>query len=205
MKSPIVAILLAGGLARRMGGGDKCLREIGGRSLLSHVIDRIAPQADHVLLNANGDPARFSAFGLPVLADVVEGYAGPLAGILTGLDWASRYVSECEWVISVPTDAPFIPIDYVSRMMGAIEGDQVELACAVSNGRRHPVAGLWPLRLMEELRTALIDQDIRKIDLWTDRYQVVDVEFLCEPIDPFFNANRPEDLAEAEAFLARQC
>ena len=205
MKSPIVAILLAGGLARRMGGGDKCLREIGGRSLLSHVIDRIAPQVDHLLLNANGDPARFSAFGLPVLADIVDGYAGPLAGILTGLDWASSYVSECEWVVSVPTDAPFIPMDYVSRMMGAIEGDQVELACAVSNGRRHPVAGLWPLRLMEELRTALIDQDIRKIDLWTDRYQVVDVDFLSEPIDPFFNANRPEDLAEAEAFLARQC
>tara|TARA_B100000676_G_C18088729_1_gene857492 strand:- start:3878 stop:4498 length:621 start_codon:yes stop_codon:yes gene_type:complete len=206
MKSPVVAILLAGGLARRMGGGDKCLRQVAGQSLLSHVINRITPQVEHVVLNANGDPTRFSDYGLPVLADIVEGYAGPLAGILTGLNWASDHVPECEWIVSVPTDAPFLPADYVSRMMGAIEGGrQAELACAVSNGRTHPVAGLWPLRLMKELRTALIDEDIRKIDRWTACYKVVEVEFSSEPIDPFFNANRPEDLEEAEAFLALQC
>ena len=205
MKSPIVAILLAGGLARRMGGGDKCLREVAGQSLLAHVIDRIAPQVEHVVLNANGDPTRFSAFGLPVLGDIVEGYAGPLAGILTGLDWASGQIAECEWIVSVPTDAPFLPTDFVSRMMSAIEGGQADLACAVSNGRTHPVAGLWPLRLMAELRTALIDEDMRKIDQWTARYKVAGVEFSIEPIDPFFNANRPEDLEEAEAFLAHKC
>ena len=204
MTSPIVAVLLAGGLARRMGGGDKCLREVAGRPLLSHVIERILPQVDHVVLNANGDPERFSEFGLPVIADVVEGNAGPLAGILTGLDWAARHVTECEWVVSVPTDAPFLPMDYVARMMAAIEDEDAELACASTNGRKHPVAGLWALRLMLELRSALIDEDIRKIDQWTVRYRLADVEFSSEPIDPFFNANRPEDLKAAEVILAHQ-
>ena len=204
MTSPIVAVLLAGGLARRMGGGDKCLREVAGRPLLSHVIERILPQVDHVVLNANGDPERFSEFGLPVIADVVEGNAGPLAGILTGLDWAARHVTECEWVVSVPTDAPFLPMDYVARMMAAIEDEDAELACASTNGRTHPVAGLWALRLMLELRRALIDEDIRKIDQWTVRYRLADVEFSSEPIDPFFNANRPEDLKAAEVILAHQ-
>ena len=204
MTSPIVAVLLAGGLARRMGGGDKCLREVAGRPLLSRVIERILPQVDHVVLNANGDPERFSEFGLPVIADVVEGNAGPLAGILTGLDWAARHVTECEWVVSVPTDAPFLPMDYVARMMAAIEDEDAELACASTNGRTHPVAGLWALRLMLELRSALIDEDIRKIDQWTVRYRLADVEFSSEPIDPFFNANRPEDLKAAEIILAHQ-
>ena len=204
MTSPIVAVLLAGGLARRMGGGDKCLREVAGRPLLSHVIERILPQVDHVVLNANGDPERFSEFGLPVIADVVEGNAGPLAGILTGLDWAARHVTECEWVVSVPTDAPFLPMDYVARMMAAIEDEDAELACASTNGRTHPVAGLWALRLMLELRSALIDEDIRKIDQWTVRYRLADVEFSSEPIDPFFNANRPEDLKAAEVILTHQ-
>ena len=204
MTSPIVAVLLAGGLARRMGGGDKCLREVAGRPLLSRVIERILPQVDHVVLNANGDPERFSEFGLPVIADVVEGNAGPLAGILTGLDWAARHVTECEWVVSVPTDAPFLPMDYVARMMAAIEDEDAELACASTNGRTHPVAGLWAVRLMLELRSALIDEDIRKIDQWTVRYRLADVEFSSEPIDPFFNANRPEDLKAAEVILAHQ-
>lgn len=204
MTSPIVAVLLAGGLARRMGGGDKCLREVAGRPLLSRVMERILPQVDHVVLNANGDPERFSEFGLPVIADVVEGNAGPLAGILTGLDWAARHVTECEWVVSVPTDAPFLPMDYVARMMAAIEDEDAELACASTNGRTHPVAGLWALRLMLELRSALIDEDIRKIDQWTVRYRLADVEFSSEPIDPFFNANRPEDLKAAEVILAHQ-
>lgn len=204
MTSPVVAVLLAGGLARRMGGGDKCLREVAGRPLLSRVIERILPQVDHVVLNANGDPERFSEFGLPVIADVVEGNAGPLAGILTGLVWAARHVTECEWVVSVPTDAPFLPMDYVARMMAAIEDEDAELACASTNGRTHPVAGLWALRLMLELRSALIDEDIRKIDQWTVRYRLADVEFSSEPIDPFFNANRPEDLKAAEVILAHQ-
>ncbi len=204
MTSPIVAVLLAGGFARRIGGGDKCLREVAGRPLLSRVIERILPQVDHVVLNANGDPERFSEFGLPVIADVVEGNAGPLAGILTGLDWAARHVTECEWVVSVPTDAPFLPMDYVARMMAAIEDEDAELACASTNGRTHPVAGLWALRLMLELRSALIDEDIRKIDQWTVRYRLADVEFSSEPIDPFFNANRPEDLKAAEVILAHQ-
>ena len=204
MTSPVVAVLLAGGLARRMGGGDKCLREVAGRPLLSHVIERILPQVDHVVLNANGDPERFSEFGLPVIADVVEGNVGPLAGILTGLDWAARHVTECEWVVSVPTDAPFLPMDYVARMMAAIEDEDAELACASTNGRTHPVAGLWALRLMLELRSALIDEDIRKIDQWTVRYRLADVEFSSQPIDPFFNANRPEDLKAAEVILAHQ-
>lgn len=195
-------LLLAGGLARRMGGGDKGMRLLAGRPILDHIIDRVAGQVGPLALNANGDPARFSDYRLPVLADVVEGHAGPLAGVLTGLDWAARAHPECAYVASFPTDAPFLPLDLVARLRQAIEVEGADMACAASGGRDHPVVGLWPVRLADDLRHAMTQEDIRKVDFWTARHRLAVVDFPTKPIDPFFNANRPDDLAAAEALLA---
>ena len=198
----IVAVLLAGGKARRMGGGDKCLRPLAGKPILAHVIDRIRPQVEALVLNANGDPSRFDEVGLPVAADVIEGQAGPLAGILTGMEWVRAHRPGCKWIVSIATDTPFLPPDLVERLAAAVQDDEAELASAVTNGRTHPVIGLWPVRLAVDLRRAMLDEDIRKIDRFTARYRLADVEFPAEPIDPFFNTNRPEDLEEAERLLA---
>ena len=198
----VAGVLLAGGLSRRMGGGDKCLLKLGGRTLLERVIERARPQVSALVLNANGDPARFASYGLPVTADAVKGFAGPLAGVLTGLEWAARNAPECEWVASFATDAPFLPTDMVQRMVDALAAERAEMACAASGGRAHPVFGLWPVSLADALRRALVAEEVRKVDVWTARYRLIEVDFPAEPIDPFFNANRPEDLEAAERFLA---
>jgi molybdenum cofactor guanylyltransferase len=199
----VIAVLLAGGLARRMGGGDKCLRPLGGRTILAHVLERARPQVDAMVLNANGDPARFAGFGLPVAGDVVEGFAGPLAGVITGLEWALAHRPDAAWVASVATDTPFFPRDLVARLLAAVADEGAELACAASGGRAHPVFGLWPTALAGELRRALVEEGVRKIDAWTARHRLAVVEFPMGRVDPFFNANRPEDLAEAERLLAQ--
>lgn len=194
-------VVLAGGLSRRMGGGDKVLRPLGGRPLLAHILERIRPQVTTLCLNANGDPARFAAFGLPVIADPLPGFAGPLAGILAGMDWAARTVPGCPYLASFPGDAPFLPDNLVARMGDAMAAAGADLACAASAGRDHPVIGIWPLRLRDDLRHALLDEGVRKVDHWTGRYHCVRVEFSAPAGDPFFNANRPEDLARAETLL----
>jgi molybdenum cofactor guanylyltransferase len=196
-----VGVLLAGGLARRMGGGDKPLRLIAGRPLLDRVIERLRPQVAGLVLNANGDPARFTAYGLPVIADSIPDFAGPLAGVLAGLDWTAANRPDCPMIVSVATDAPFLPTDLVDRMMEAIAAEGTDLACAASGGQAHPVIGLWPVRLREELRSALVKEGLRKVDVWTARYRLVTVPFSDRPIDPFFNANRPEDLDAAAALV----
>jgi molybdenum cofactor guanylyltransferase len=202
MSAPVVGVLLAGGLSRRMGGGDKSLRLLAGKPLLDHVIERMRPQVSALVLNANGDPARFAPFGLPVAADSLPGFAGPLAGVLAGLDWAAAHHPECAHVASVATDAPFLPRDLVARLIEGMKGLGADLACAASGGQEHPVIGLWPVRLRDELRHALVDEGLRKVDVWTARYKLATVEFSSDPIDPFFNANRPEDLDRAAALLA---
>jgi len=201
----IVGLLLAGGQSRRMGGGDKALRPLGGRPLLDHVIERLRPQVAAMLLNANGDPSRFAGFGLPVVPDSVPDFAGPLAGVLAGLDWAAANRPDCEWVVSVPTDAPFLPRDLVARLVAGMQAAGAELACAASGGQPHPVVGLWPLRLREALRHAVVAEDIRKVDAWTGRYRLSRVPFVEETtgVDPFFNANRPDDFERAAALLDR--
>lgn len=201
-RDQVVGVVLAGGLSRRMGGGDKALLKIGGRSILARVIERARPQVGPLVLNANGDPGRFAAYRLPVAADVVEGFTGPLAGVLTGLDWAAANAPDCPWVASFACDAPFVPPDLVVRLLAAVEAEGADMACAASAGRSHPVFGLWPVRLKAALGWAMTVDGMRKVDLWTARYRLATVEFAADPIDPFFNANRPEDLAEAERLLA---
>ncbi|MGY3450547.1 molybdenum cofactor guanylyltransferase MobA [Bradyrhizobium sp. USDA 4353] len=194
----IPAVLLAGGLARRIGGGDKPMRAIGGRTLLARVIARLQPQCDGLILNANGDPARFADYGLTVVPDTIEGFPGPLAGILAGLDWVAAHRPSAQWMLSAATDCPFLPRDLVTRLTAAREADQAELALAASGGQTHPVIGVWPVALRDDLRRALVTEDIRKVTRFTARYKVVSVTWPVVPFDPFFNANTADDLAEAE-------
>lgn len=198
----IPGVLLAGGLARRMGGGDKPMRMIGGRTILARVIARLAPQCDGLILNANGDPSRFAAFGLPVLADSVADFPGPLAGILAGLDWVASNRPGAAWMLSAAADCPFLPRDLVARLSQARAEQGASLAVAASGGQSHPVIGLWSVALREELRHALIKEDVRKIDRWTARYPLATVTWPARPLDPFFNANTIEDIAEAERLAA---
>lgn len=203
---PTLGVLLAGGLARRMGGGDKPMKQIGGSTILERVIARLSPQCDELILNANGDPARFDSFRLPVVADNIEGFAGPLAGVLTALDWAAANRPHVEWVLSAATDCPFLPRDLVRRLQDARIAQNAQLAVAASAGRTHPVIGLWSISLRDELRHALLVEDMRKIDRWTARYRLATVLWPMEPLDPFFNANTIDDIEEAErlALLYRE-
>ena len=201
--SRIAGLILAGGQSRRMGGGDKCLLSLGGRPILARIIERVRPQLGPLVLNANGDPARFAQFGLPVVADAVPDYVGPLAGVLTGMLWTRENAPQCDWIVTAAGDAPFVPADLVELMLDAVHGTVADMAVAASGGRDHPVFGLWPVRLAEELRTALVDEGVRKVDMWTDRYRVVRADWPDVPVDPFFNLNTPEDFARAEALIAR--
>ncbi|MCA0014946.1 molybdenum cofactor guanylyltransferase MobA [Mesorhizobium sp. B292B1B] len=197
-----LGVVLAGGLGRRMGGGDKPTRVIGGRTMLEHVIERLGPQCDGLVLNANGDPVRFARFGLPVVADTIEGYPGPLAGMLAALDWTADSRPDVEWVVSAAGDCPFLPRDLVARLQRARMTERADLAVAASGGQAHPVIGLWKVALRDELRHALTKEGLRKIDRWTTRYGLATVSWPAEPVDPFFNANTVDDLAEAERLAA---
>lgn len=203
-----VAVLLAGGQARRMGGGDKCMLALAGRTLLAHSIERIGPQVQQVLINANGDPERFANFDLPVAKDSVEGFVGPLAGVLTGMEWAQAHVPEATHVVSIATDTPFFPADLVARLIQAAETGKTPLAVAASSGRSHPVFGLWPLSLIGDLREAVAIEGLRKVDIWTARHGVTVAAFSGRDFelvggDPFFNLNQPKDIEEAEARIGR--
>lgn len=195
-------VLLAGGLARRMGGGDKPLRAVGGRSILARAIEALRPQCDVLALNANGDAARFAEFALPVIADTVPGYAGPLAGILAGLDWIAMHHPSARWLLSAPADCPFLPADLAPRLHEALAHD-APIAVAASGGRMHHVVALWSVTLRDDLRYALVTENFRQVSGFIARYPFVSADWSAAPRDPFFNANTVEDLDEAERWM--QC
>jgi molybdopterin-guanine dinucleotide biosynthesis protein A len=199
---PIVGVILAGGRAERMGGGDKGLREIGGKAILARVVERVRPQVDALVLNANGDPARFSALGLSVVSDNVPDFAGPLAGVLAGLEWAAAHHPQAHYIVTVPADGPFVPRDLVRHLADALATEDAELVTAASGAQTYPVVGLWPVKLRTALQDALIKEGVRKVDAWTRRFRRAVATFPAEPVDPFFNANTPEQLAEAERLAA---
>ena len=200
---PTFGLVLAGGLARRMGGGDKALIEIGGETILERVLARLRSQCVRMILNANGDPARFARFGLPVVADDISDFAGPLAGILAGLDWVAAHAPGVEWIVSVPGDCPFLPRDLVQRLHEVRISNRTALACARSGDWRHPVAGLWNVGLRADLRRALAEEGLHKIEIWTARHGVAIAEWPDQPVDPFFNVNTPEDRNRANAIAAQ--
>jgi len=195
-----VGVILAGGLARRMGGGDKGLRLLAGRPLLDHVLARLRPQVERVVLNANGEPARFAQWTLPVIPDAVSGERGPLAGVLAGMLWTQRHCPDIADIAAVPTDAPFIPHDLVVRLRRERERAGAAIALAASGGRQHPVIGLWSVRLAAQLAAALADGEGR-VGAWAAAQGAVTVEWPMPGHDPFLNLNRPEELAEAERLL----
>ena len=193
-----LGLVLAGGLARRMGGGDKALLRIGNATILERVLDRLTPQCSRLILNANGDPKRFAFTGLPVIADEVPDFAGPLAGVLAALDWAATHAPDTAWIASVPGDCPFLPRDLVARLHAARSAADQPLACARSGEWRHPVVGLWPVALRADLRRALVDEDLHKIEVWTARHGIAIADWPVTPVDPFFNVNTPDDAAAAD-------
>ena len=204
-KDQVLGFVLAGGLARRMGGGDKGLKRLRGLkgleevTILDHLLERARPQVAELALNANGDPARFEALGLPVVPDSLSGNPGPLAGVLAGLDWVAGNRPEIRAIVTLPCDGPFVPTDLVNAFLVAVQERDHALAVASSRGRTNPVTALWPVELRHDLRKALVDEELRKVDLWTARYGVVEVPFPDQVVagqsfDPFFNANKPEDL-----------
>jgi molybdenum cofactor guanylyltransferase len=203
---PTIGLVLAGGLARRMGGGDKALIKIKGISILDRVIATLSAQCVDIVINANGDPARFADTGCEVIPDNVPDHPGPLAGILAGLDWLAEQANGVEWLLSVPGDCPFLPDDLVERLHQARrqKGAGVPLACARSGEWRHPVIGLWPLALRADLRKALVEEDLRKIEVWTARHGIAIADWPVEPVDPFLNVNTPEDVALAERVALQQ-
>ena len=201
---PIVGLVLAGGLARRMGGGDKARIKIGDLTILDRVLARLRPQCTHIILNANGDLTRFADTGLPVARDSVPDFAGPLAGILAGLDWAAANAPGLSDVVSVPGDCPFLPETLVARLSEARAASGQPLACARSGDWRHPVVGLWPVALRDDLRRALVEEGLHKIEAWTARHGVAIADWRAEPVDPFFNVNTPADVREAERIAAHR-
>lgn len=203
----VTGVVLAGGQSRRMGGGDKGLLELAGKPMLGHVIDRLSPQVGRMAINANGEPSRFAPFGLPVVADTVSGFVGPLAGVLAGMRWSAGNASAARWIVTVASDAPMLPLDLVSRLTGAVATGETAIALARSGGEVHPVIGLWPVALADDLETAL-EAGVRKVLHWTDRHGTIEVDFPTTRIgrievDPFFNANTPQELDSLRAMLAK--
>jgi molybdenum cofactor guanylyltransferase len=198
-----LGLILDGGLARRLGGADKGLVPLAGRPMLAHAIARLRPQCAALAISANGDPARFAGFGLPVLADDPPGFAGPLAGVLTGLEHCARAAPGMTHVATLPADTPFAPFDFVARLHEARRASGATIAVAASGGRRHHVAALWPVALAADLRRLLTEQGLRKVEDFAARFPVALAEWPAAPIDPFFNVNSPEDLARAEALCSR--
>jgi molybdopterin-guanine dinucleotide biosynthesis protein A len=200
---PIVGVILAGGLSRRMGGGDKCLLPLGGRPLLAHVIERLMPAVGALVLNANGDPARFAGFGLPVVADTAPGFAGPLAGILAGMQWTIAHRPDVPAIVTAAGDTPFFPRDLVPRLVEAATGPTI--AIARSDGRVHPVFGVFPVAYANGLESFIKTSASFGVTDWLAGQRTVAVDFVADadiPLDPFFNVNTPADLAAAGGALA---
>jgi molybdopterin-guanine dinucleotide biosynthesis protein A len=199
-----LGVILAGGLARRMGGGDKLLLKLQGRSLLAHVGQRLAPQCESVILNANGDPSRFAETDRPIVPDSISGHPGPLAGILAALEWTALHRPSVAWVVSVPGDTPFLPKDLVLRLHEARSAARLPLACAVSGCHEHYATGLWPVGLRHDLRHALTGRGVRRVEDWARAHGLASASWPDQPFDPFFNINTPEDLETAGTLLERQ-
>ncbi len=202
----VLGCVLAGGQSRRMGGGDKSLMDLGGKTMLDMILTRLKHQLPDIILNANGDPGRFQAFGLPVVADPVGQYAGPLAGILAGLTFAAETRPNVSHVVSVAGDTPFFPETLVARLCASVPADRPVISLASSADKLHPVFGLWPVALRRDLRKWLETGKSGKVLAFVDRHDSVEVSFDIDPqtgLDPFFNANKPEDLTRVREVLSQ--
>jgi molybdopterin-guanine dinucleotide biosynthesis protein A len=205
--APVTGVIVAGGLSRRMGGGDKTLLDLGGGTMLGCIIGRLRPQVGALIINANGDASRFAAFGLPVVPDEITDYAGPLAGMLAGMRWSLANAPSARHIATVSSDAPFLPADLIARWSSAIENRSDAIALARSPDGLQPVIGLWPVALADDLQAGLA-AGTRKILAWAERHTIAQVDFPQvdiggRTVDPFFNANTPEDFALVRELLGR--
>jgi molybdopterin-guanine dinucleotide biosynthesis protein A len=212
----LVGVILAGGLSRRMGGVEKSFIELNNKPLIAHSIDRLSKQLNHIAINANGEPTRFETFNLPVIKDPIEGYLGPLAGILAGMKWAKETHKNAQYVASIASDTPFFPIDFITQSCNALNQIQdkgkAKIILATSNDRHHPVFGLWPIELFDELNVFLTTSETQKVLAFVDQYQLIKVPFEnqnfgdknTEKYDPFFNINTPDDLSIAQEIAKQQ-
>lgn len=201
-----LGVLLAGGLSRRMGGGDKGLMPLGGKPVMKHAFERLAGQTDQVIINANGDPSRFASFETTIVPDTISGFAGPLAGVLAGMRYAQSLKIPPTFIVSAAADTPFFPTDLIERLLQA-PNSNLTIVLATSNGRRHPVFGLWPVALADHLDAWLRHEENRKVLKWVDQHSWAQADFenmvfLDDELDPFFNINTPEEFAKAEKLLA---
>ncbi|MGO4707295.1 molybdenum cofactor guanylyltransferase MobA [Microvirga sp. 2MCAF38] len=201
LRKKTLVVVLAGGRATRLGGADKPLLRLDGKTILGRIVAAMQPQCETLIINANDDATRFAEYDAPVVADTLPGHAGPLAGILAALEWTASHRPQIEWIASVPGDTPFLPSDLVERLHRARVEDSASVACATSGGRIHPTIGLWPVSLAASLRHALDVEKVRAVRAWISRHRVAYAEWPVEPFDPFFNINTPEDLAGAEAMM----
>ncbi len=205
--APVTGVIIAGGLSRRMGGGDKTLLDLGGGTMLGCIIERLRPQVGALIINANGDASRFAAFGLPVVPDEITDYAGPLAGMLAGMRWSLAHAPAARHIATVSSDAPFLPADLIASLSSAIENRSDAIALARSPDGLQPVIGLWPVALADDLQAGLA-AGTRKILAWAERHATVQIPFPQvdiggHTVDPFFNANTPEDFALVRELLGR--
>ncbi|MEE1611644.1 molybdenum cofactor guanylyltransferase MobA [Microvirga sp. CF3016] len=205
MTEPLtLGVILAGGLSRRMGGGNKVLLTVEGLTLLAHVAQRLVPQCEGVILNANGELPRSETMHFPVVPDAIAGHLGPLAGILTALEWSAAHHPHIEWVVSVPGDTPFIPLDLVRHLHEARQASGRALACASSGSQVHFAVGLWPVSLRYDLRRMLLDETMRSVGDCAERHGFAKATWPIEPVDPFFNINTPDDWAQATILAKRE-
>lgn len=197
-KLPVVGVLLTNTSSRDTCCGEKCLKKLKGKPVLSYVIERASPQVTALILNANGDPTRFDSVGLPIVPDSIEEHRGALAGILTGMEWAHENNPNCEWIATFSADSPFIPMDLVNHMLEEIDRHHADMAFVSCGGRPHPEYGLWPVELADDLRYALLEEDIKRIDRWTRLYDTITVEYPADPIDCFSNTNFIDGIVTVE-------
>jgi len=199
---PVVGVILAGGLAKRMGGGDKCLLPLAGKTLLQRTVERAQPQVGSLLLNANGSSLRFARTRLPVIADEFPDNLGPLAGVHAGLSWMRDNKPGATWLASFASDSPFFPTDLVAQLSSAATASNSQLAVATSKGRTHPIFALWHISLSDKIELQLQTGDMPRLQDWIKQQKMIAVEFAAEHYDPFFNINTPQDLYTAEPLAA---
>ncbi|ORU94116.1 MAG: molybdenum cofactor guanylyltransferase MobA [Cycloclasticus sp. symbiont of Poecilosclerida sp. N] len=199
----IVSVILNGGLSRRMDNKNKAFLQLAGKPLIEHVLNKLRPPSETLIINSNDQNKRLEAYGLPIVKDSLDGFLGPLAGILSAMEWVSEYQPQCHLLASIPIDTPFLPDNLINKLHQRLLESQATLAFAASNGRIHPVIGLWPIALMDDLRSAIVNEGILKVDLWTSRYKTTHLSFDYQTVDPFFNINHDDDLLQAKQFLLR--
>ena len=204
MVSDTVGVILAGGQGRRMGGVDKALVPLGGTTLIERAIARASVQVSDLIINANGDPKRFAHLKLPVVADPVAGFVGPIAGILAGLGWMRANRPKARWLASFSCDTPFFPIDMVERLVAKASSEKAKVAVAASGGQHHHIFAVWSADISATPEDVLVRDGFRKMETWIASFSNVHVSFDTDPFDPFTNVNTPEELARAEAYIVEQ-